>query len=94
MTPAAPVVPAARRGDAWDGGGWSPAAAAALGEARARARRRGGSDVTGTDLLAALLADPQSRAVEVFRRAGVPAHDVPARIEAGAGGHAGDGAAC
>jgi hypothetical protein len=89
---ATPAVPAARRGDGRDGGGWSPVAAAALGEARARARRRGGSDVTGTDLLAALLADPQSRAVEVFRRAGVPAHDLPARTEAGAGEYAGDGA--
>ncbi|MFG2601967.1 Clp protease N-terminal domain-containing protein [Streptomyces sp. NPDC048514] len=82
------------RQDRRDGGGWSPVAAAALVEARERARRRGASGVTGTDLLAALLTDPQSRAVEVFRRAGVPAHDLPARLEAGAGEYAGDGATC
>ncbi|MFI0255965.1 hypothetical protein [Streptomyces sp. NPDC017102] len=72
-------------------GGWSPAASAALAEARARARRRGAARVTGTDLLAALAADPRSRAVEVLDRAGIPARELLARIEAGTGAYADDG---
>lgn len=64
---------------------WSPAAAAALVDARVRARRRNAHRVTGTDLLAALAADPASRAVEVLERAGIAAHDLIARIEAGTG---------
>ncbi|MFG2352909.1 Clp protease N-terminal domain-containing protein [Streptomyces sp. NPDC048521] len=95
--PAAQVtaaLPAARGGEARGGADWSPVAAAALAEARGRARRRGESRVTGTDLLAALLTDPQSRAVEVLERAGIPARDLPARIEAGAGESIDDGASC
>uniref|UniRef100_UPI00265761BC Clp protease N-terminal domain-containing protein n=1 Tax=Streptomyces sp. NRRL S-31 TaxID=1463898 RepID=UPI00265761BC len=86
-------------GTARDTGGWSPAASAALADARARARRRGASRVTGTDLLAALAADPRSRAVEVLERAGIPARGLTERIEAGVwagagtGKHADDGAA-
>lgn len=97
---AGPGVPVAGRdgvaggAEGWSAGGtggWSPAASAALAEARARARRRGAARVTGTDLLAALAADPHSRAVEVLDRAGIPARELLARIEAGTGAYADDG---
>ncbi|MEU6814311.1 Clp protease N-terminal domain-containing protein [Streptomyces sp. NPDC046860] len=52
---------------------WSPPAAEAMRDARRRAARRGEPRATGIDLLAALVADPRSRAVEVLERAGVPA---------------------
>ncbi|GGR83806.1 MULTISPECIES: Clp protease N-terminal domain-containing protein [Streptomyces] len=74
-----------------DAGRWSPAAAAALVDARARARRRNAHRVAGTDLLAALAADPGSRAVEVLGRAGIAARDLIAGIEAGTGARADDG---
>ncbi|CAL9633194.1 Clp protease N-terminal domain-containing protein [Streptomyces sp. enrichment culture] len=74
-----------------DAGRWSPAAAAALVDARARARRRNAHRVAGTDLLAALAADPGSRAVEVLGRAGIAADDLITRIEAGTGTRADDG---
>ncbi|MFD8379970.1 Clp protease N-terminal domain-containing protein [Streptomyces sp. NPDC059679] len=51
--------------------GWSPAAVAAMGAATARARARGALRAEGPDLLAALADDPECRAVEVLRRAGV-----------------------
>ncbi|KUM92542.1 peptidase [Streptomyces cellostaticus] len=86
--------PALYGGEPKDTGGWSPAAAAAMEDARRRARERGETRAHGTDLLAALVVDPQSRAVEVLERAGVPAHGLRARIEARAGEHADDGAAC
>lgn len=56
--------------------GWSPAAATAIGTAVARAHERGVAQADGSDLLAALLADPACRAVEVLRAAGVD----PARL--------------
>lgn len=93
---AIPLVPApAAPADSAGGGadGWSPAAAAALADAAARARRRGAPRVGGSDLLAALAADPGSRAVEVLERAGIPARELSARIEASAGGYADGGAA-
>ncbi|WP_375803622.1 Clp protease N-terminal domain-containing protein [Streptomyces sp. A012304] len=79
---ALPVVPAVP--DAVEG--FSPLASAAMRRARERAAGRdrldaadgrGGGDgrAHGIDLLAAIVADPQSRAVEVLTRAGV---DVPA----------------
>ncbi|MBL1083030.1 peptidase [Streptomyces actinomycinicus] len=78
-----------------EAGGWSPAAAAALADARARARRRGAAFVNGTDLLAALVADPRTRAVEVLEHAGVHVVGLAARIEGGSGEQAADGgAAC
>ncbi|MFJ3662326.1 Clp protease N-terminal domain-containing protein [Streptomyces sp. NPDC090119] len=52
---------------------WSPLAAEAMRDARRRAARRGESHATGLDLLAALVADPRSRAVEVLEHAGIPA---------------------
>ncbi|WP_318204661.1 Clp protease N-terminal domain-containing protein [Streptomyces sp. SCL15-4] len=78
-----PGRPAAGAGGR-DADRWSPAAAAALAEARARARRRGAPRVAGTDLLAALAADPRSRAVEVLERAGIAASELVARIESAA----------
>lgn len=50
---------------------WSPAAAAAMRSAVLLAGRRGRARADGTDLLDALTADPQCRAVEVLRAAGL-----------------------
>jgi ATP-dependent Clp protease ATP-binding subunit ClpA len=61
--------------------GYSPLAAAALEQARARAARFGEEEARGVDLLAALVADPQSRAVEVLTRAGVDARELFLRVE-------------
>ncbi|MEU1404392.1 Clp protease N-terminal domain-containing protein [Streptomyces sp. NPDC005728] len=73
--------PARYGGEPKEAGGWSPLAAAAMRDAGRRARQRGESLARGTDLLAALVVDPQSRAVEVLERAGVPAHELRARVE-------------
>ncbi|MGW2638364.1 Clp protease N-terminal domain-containing protein [Streptomyces sp. NPDC001348] len=64
-----------------DAGDWSPVAAAAMRSARERAARRGEDRVRGTDLLAALAADPRARAVEVLERAGVGVPDLLAQID-------------
>jgi hypothetical protein len=58
--------------------GFSPLAAGAMEHARARAARRGGPAL-GVDLLAAIVVDPQARAVEVLDRAGIDARAVLAR---------------
>ncbi|WP_407705584.1 Clp protease N-terminal domain-containing protein [Streptomyces niveiscabiei] len=71
--------------------GFSPVAAVALEAARARARRRGVTLAEGVDLLAAVLADPRSRAVEVLARAGVDAGEVLDRVEKGEAGETGWG---
>ncbi len=63
--------------------GLSPLAAAALEQARDEAARRTGAPARGVDLLAAMVADPQARAVEVLTRAGVDLYELRARIEAG-----------
>jgi hypothetical protein len=60
--------------------GFSPLAAAAMEDACARAARRGVDRAVGVDLLAALVADPQARAVEVLARAAVEPHTVLARV--------------
>ncbi|MER6260429.1 Clp protease N-terminal domain-containing protein [Streptomyces sp900105245] len=93
--PAAGVVPPARaaHGGSRDGAGWSPAAFAALARARERAARRGEDRVCGTDLFAALLADPRSRAVEVLGRAGISARELTARVESTAEQPTGEGTA-
>ncbi|MDO0931421.1 Clp protease N-terminal domain-containing protein [Streptomyces sp. DG2A-72] len=70
---AVPIV----RGEA----GFSPLAAGAMEYARERAARRGGEPALGIDLLAAIVVDPQARAVEVLDRAGVDAHALYVRIE-------------
>jgi ATP-dependent Clp protease ATP-binding subunit ClpA len=72
---ALPVLPGATHT-----AGWSPVAAGALAEACERAGRRGDAQARGTDLLLAIVADPQSRAVEVLRRGGVDAGELPARL--------------
>lgn len=66
--------------------GCSPAASAALEHARARAARRGDGPAGGLDLLAAVTADPGSRAVEVLARAGIDARELAARLDAADGG--------
>ncbi|MFD5627408.1 Clp protease N-terminal domain-containing protein [Streptomyces sp. NPDC127072] len=63
--------------------GWSPAAADAMEEAGERAVLRGDARARGADLLAAVVADPRSRAVEVLGRAGVDAGALLVRIENG-----------
>ncbi|MFE9453005.1 Clp protease N-terminal domain-containing protein [Streptomyces sp. NPDC006739] len=65
-----------------DAGGWSPVAAAALEDARARALRRGAERADGIDLFAAIVGDPRSRAVEVLERAGVATRQLALRAEA------------
>ncbi|GEJ99092.1 Clp protease N-terminal domain-containing protein [Streptomyces sp. 1-11] len=74
---------AARPGGAAHGdtGHWSPVAAVAVEEARRRARRRGAARTSGTDLLAGLVLDPRSRAVEVLERAGVRTRELGARLD-------------
>ncbi|MER6715173.1 Clp protease N-terminal domain-containing protein [Streptomyces sp. NPDC006129] len=64
--------------------GFSPLAAASMEYACARAVRHGGP-ARGTDLLAAIVVDPQARAVEVLERAGIDAHEVLARLESRSG---------
>ncbi|MGV9559992.1 Clp protease N-terminal domain-containing protein [Streptomyces sp. NPDC003522] len=84
--------------------GFSPLASAALWQARARAAGRPGpgapgagsacrTDGTarGVDLLAAVLADPRARAVEVLGRAGIDPLEVRARIDGDHDEYAGDG---
>lgn len=66
--------------------GFSPLAAVCVERARERAARRGDGVVRGTDLLAALVAEPRARAVEVVRRAGVEPGEVVRGVDAGAGG--------
>ncbi|MFI0239324.1 Clp protease N-terminal domain-containing protein [Streptomyces sp. NPDC016845] len=51
--------------------GWSPPAAAAMGAGGERAASRGDERARGVDVLAALAADAECRAVEVLGRAGV-----------------------
>jgi len=63
--------------------GWSPAAAGAMEDACERAALRGDEQARGVDLLAAVLVDPESRAVEVLGRAGVDAGVLLVRIQAG-----------
>ncbi|WP_406728539.1 Clp protease N-terminal domain-containing protein [Streptomyces sp. GD-15H] len=60
--------------------GFSPLAAAGMAYARERAARRGGTPC-GVDLLAAIIVDPQARAVEVLERAGIDSRDLLARLE-------------
>ncbi|WP_308297047.1 MULTISPECIES: Clp protease N-terminal domain-containing protein [unclassified Streptomyces] len=64
-----------------DGDGFSPLAASAMGHACRRAARRGDTQARGLDLLAAIVVDPQARAVEVLERAGIDADAVRARID-------------
>ncbi|WP_051839408.1 Clp protease N-terminal domain-containing protein [Streptomyces sp. NRRL F-5126] len=60
--------------------GWSPPALTAMERALDRAARRGAKAASGTDLLVALAADPECRAVEVLTRAGTDAAELAARL--------------
>lgn len=62
--------------------GWSPAATAALEGAFRRAAERGDERARGLDLLAAVVVDAESRAVEVLRRAGVDPVALASRVDA------------
>lgn len=88
---ALPALPyAGGRAEGRGDGAWSPVAAAALEYARSRARRRGAAHPDGIDLLAGLVLDPESRAVEVLERAGVAARELAVRTDGdGAVGTAG-----
>ncbi|MEU4039174.1 Clp protease N-terminal domain-containing protein [Streptomyces collinus] len=85
--------PALYGAESREAGAWSPAAAAAMEAARRRARRRTGAPAGGSDLLAALVVDPGSRAVEVLERAGIPARELRARLDGPEEEYAGDGGA-
>ncbi|WUI50406.1 peptidase [Streptomyces sp. NBC_00414] len=61
--------------------GWSPVAAGVMAAAYERAVRRGGLLADGVDLLAALAAEPGSRAVEVLGRAGVDVRELLVRLD-------------
>lgn len=69
------AVPVIRAGSAF-----SPAAEAAMRAAVETAGRRGAELASGGDLLAALVADPGCRAVEVLDRAGVRPADLLAGL--------------
>jgi hypothetical protein len=64
--------------------GFSPLAAGCMEYACERAAGRGGP-ARGTDLLAAIVADPQARAVEVLERAGIDPREVFARLDGRSG---------
>ncbi|MFH8616463.1 Clp protease N-terminal domain-containing protein [Streptomyces sp. NPDC017979] len=70
-------------------GAWSPSAVDALEGAVRRAGLRGAARATGVDVLASLAADPECRAMEVLRRAGVDAAGLARRVDAGGRGDAG-----
>ncbi|MFB7586344.1 Clp protease N-terminal domain-containing protein [Streptomyces sp. NPDC056169] len=80
------LLPAVREAEPQGGGGrasgWSPAAVAALEGAFRRAAGWGDERARGVDLLVGVAADPESRAVEVLRRAGVDPIALVARIDA------------
>ncbi|MFR0354005.1 Clp protease N-terminal domain-containing protein [Streptomyces sediminimaris] len=61
--------------------GFSPLAAGAMEHACERAAARGGGPARGVDLLAAIVADPGARAVEVLHRAGIDTGALIAAVE-------------
>ncbi len=61
--------------------GFSPLAAGCMERARERAARGATGPASGTDLLAAIVADPRARAVEVLGRAGIDPGELLARLE-------------
>ncbi|MFE3471596.1 MULTISPECIES: Clp protease N-terminal domain-containing protein [unclassified Streptomyces] len=78
---AVPVVRDPARDVAAGAEGWSPSAVAAMEGALHRAGLRGERRARGLDLLAALAADGECRAVEVLSRAGVDARWLGERAE-------------
>ncbi|MEW2395716.1 Clp protease N-terminal domain-containing protein [Streptomyces sp. NPDC046862] len=79
-----------------DVAGWSPVAAGAMedacGRAAARGRAGGGVRACGVDLLAAIVAASESRAVEVLGRAGVDVGALSVRMGAASRPEGGDAA--
>ncbi len=65
--------------------GLSPLAAGCMEYAHERAARHGRGPACGTDLLAAIVADPRARAVEVLERAGIDPRELFVRLEAPSG---------
>ncbi|WP_079042343.1 Clp protease N-terminal domain-containing protein [Streptomyces aureus] len=94
-TGAGRLLPAKRGAEGQDSrpSGWSPAATVALEAAFRRAAGRGDTQARGLDLLAVVAADPESRAAEVLRRAGVDPAALSARAGAPAGAGVDDGTA-
>ncbi|MEU3263694.1 Clp protease N-terminal domain-containing protein [Streptomyces bacillaris] len=78
---AVPVVRDPARDVAAGAEGWSPSAVAAMEGALHRAGLRGERRARGLDLLAALAADGECRAVDVLSRAGVDARWLGERAE-------------
>ncbi|MFJ8349811.1 peptidase [Streptomyces sp. NPDC094153] len=64
-----------------EAGGLSPAAGAAVEHACERAARRGDHVARGRDLLAAIVADPRARAVEVLTGTAIDARELAARLD-------------
>jgi hypothetical protein len=89
-----PRSPQSRGATARETDGWSPLAATAMRYAVARAALRGADRADCTDLLAAVVADPQSRAVEVLGRAGIDVPGLLARMDGCRGRYAAGGGAC
>ncbi|MFJ8792277.1 Clp protease N-terminal domain-containing protein [Streptomyces sp. NPDC102462] len=88
-----PNEPAPRGADPRETEGCSPLAAAAMRYAASRAALRGADRAVGTDLLAAVVGDRQSRAVEVLGRAGIDVPGLLTRIDSRPGEYAADGEA-
>ncbi|MGI5441998.1 Clp protease N-terminal domain-containing protein [Streptomyces shenzhenensis] len=90
---AEPTGPVPTGVDPREAEGWSPLAAVAMQYAMTRAVLRGEDRADGTDLLAAIVGDPQSRAVEVLGRAGVDVPGLLKRIDSRTGEYAAEGGA-
>ncbi|MFJ8600051.1 hypothetical protein ACIREM_15250, partial [Streptomyces shenzhenensis] len=88
---AEPTGPVPTGVDPREAEGWSPLAAVAMQYAMTRAVLRGEDRADGTDLLAAIVGDPQSRAVEVLGRAGVDVPGLLKRIDSRTGEYAAEG---
>ncbi|MET7294575.1 Clp protease N-terminal domain-containing protein [Streptomyces griseoloalbus] len=70
--------------------GFSPLAAGCMAYAHERAAHHGRGPACGTDLLAAIVADPRARAVEVLRRAGIDSCELSDRLAVRAGAPPGE----
>ncbi|WP_261994150.1 Clp protease N-terminal domain-containing protein [Streptomyces sp. t39] len=68
------------RGSGRGEAGWSPSASGAMRGALVRAGMRGDPRAGCLDVLACIAADPDCRAVEVLRRAGVDTAQLAARV--------------
>ncbi|MEU9354586.1 Clp protease N-terminal domain-containing protein [Streptomyces griseoloalbus] len=70
--------------------GFSPLAAGCMAYAHERAAHHGRGPACGTDLLAAIVVNPQARAVEVLRRAGIDPCELSDRLAVRAGAPPGE----